>query len=299
MLQKVFYSVGPVVVVLLAEHIILKYIYGKKSSIERLFIGVSDSAKSDWLMAIFYYIVFKFQPIRTIASLITLPGLIFLGLKWLQNYFQWSGIFGLHLPESNAASFAIWFVLYDFTRYQSHVLMHKSPWFWRFHKLHHAATEFTILTGIRTSLSERFFNEIVTFVVLVTLLGVPRPEIFIFVVFIRRVIDLIQHSDLPWDYGTCGYLIASPRFHRLHHSNQSQDYDSNYGDIFSFWDYLFSTTSTRYRDSPSIADECNLGLATEMESSKFNQWETALFHETLLQHGWATLQKFPTFLKYR
>lgn len=292
MLEKLLYSVGPVVVVLLGEHIILKYVYRKKSSIERLFIGVSDSAKSDWIMAGFYYIAFKFKAIRPVISFITLPGLALLGLKWLQPYLPWSGIFGQHLPEKLVVQIIIWLILYDFTHYIAHVLMHRSPALWRFHKLHHAATEFTILNGIRISLSERFFNTLVSFLVLWILLGIPRPEIFYFVVFIRRIVDLIQHSDLPWDYGIVGYVIASPRYHRLHHSNQPEDYDSNYGNIFSFWDYLFGTTSPRYRHSALTADTCNLGLATEKETLRFNRWETALINETIFQYGWATIRKF-------
>jgi len=250
MFEKILISVGPVIVVLLVEHLILKYVYGKTSSIERLFIGVSDSAKSDWVMATFYYFVFKFGPIKRVVSFITLPGLVYVGLGWLNKHFQWSGLFGLQLPESHAANFVLWFVLFDFARYISHFLMHKSPWLWRFHNLHHAATEFNILNGIRVSLSEYFFNKVVSIVVLLILLGVPRPESFFFVMLIYRIFDLIQHSDLPWDYGIFRYLIVSPRFHRFHHSNQPQDLDSNYGNIFSFWDYLFGTTSSRYRNSP-------------------------------------------------
>lgn len=287
MLEKLLYATGPVIFVLLAEHIVLKHFYGKKTSIERLCRSVTESAKSDWLMALFYYVAFKFPLIRSVVSLITLPGLAYMALKYLEPYIQWPGMVSGYLPDSVVANIVIWLVLYDLTHYISHVLMHKSGWLWRMHKLHHAATEFTILTGVRISPSEHFFNSLVSFAILVMLLGMPRPEIFYVVVFIRRVVDLIQHSDLPWDYGLFGYLVASPRFHRLHHSNHPQDYDSNYGDVFAFWDHLFGTVSKRYRRSPVLADSCDLGLETETESSKFNRWKTALFHETLLQYAWS------------
>ena len=292
MVEKLLYSLGPVIAVLIGEHIILRLVYRKKSSIERLFIGVSNSAKSDWVMAGFWYIAFKFKAMRPFISFITLPGLAFLGLKWLQPYLQWSGLFGQHLLENPVAQIILWFILYDFTHYLAHVLMHRSSALWRFHRLHHAATEFTILNGIRTSLPEHFFNKLVSFFLLGSLLGIPKPEILYVVMFIRRVVDLIQHSDLPWDYGIAGYVIASPRYHRLHHSNQPEDYDSNYGNIFSFWDYLFGTTSIRYCNSRSIADTCHLGLKTKEESIKLNRWETALINETIFHYAWEALRRF-------
>jgi sterol desaturase/sphingolipid hydroxylase (fatty acid hydroxylase superfamily) len=151
--------------------------------------------------------------------------------------------------------------------------MHKSTALWRFHKLHHAAKEFTILNGIRTSLSEHFLNKISIFVVLWILLGIPRPEIFYAVVFIRRIVDLLQHSDLPSQQSACRLRLKLWRY-------------------FSFWDYLFGTTSPRYRHSPLTADTCNLGLATEKESITFNRWKTVLINETIFQYAWATIRNF-------
>lgn len=291
MLEKILYSTGPVIVVLLGEHFILKYFYGKKSSIERLLGSVSDSAKSDWTMAWFYYVFYKFSVIRPAISLITIPGLAFLALKWLKSHLSWSGLFTQIVPDNPALQIAIWLVLFDGSHYVAHVLMHNSPMLWRFHRLHHAATEFTILNGIRTSLSEHFLNKFFAFFILWVLLGLPKPEIIFIVIFIRRAIDLIQHSDLPWDYGKIGYVLVSPRYLRFHHSNRPVDYNSNYGDIFSFWDYLFGTTSKRYQHSPSVADVCDLGLETSKESSLFNRWSTVLFQETITLYVWNKLRK--------
>ena len=299
MLKTILYSVGPVILVLLAEHVILKYIYGKTSSLERLIVARSDSAKSDWVTAGFYYVLFQSPLVTRIASLLTLPGLAYFGMVWLRPHFQWSGVFGFSTSDNFAVSFAIWFVLSDFSNYAAHFMLHKVPWLWRFHKLHHAPTEFNIITGIRISLAETFFIRLLSFVVLVQLLGVPSPGVFYFVIFTKRVIDLIQHSDLPWDYGALGYVLVSPRYHRIHHSNLRQDYDSNYGDVLSFFDYLFGTVSTRYKDSPATADECSLGLGTEHETDEFNCWKTALVHETLLQYAWASMRKHSSFSKLR
>ena len=159
--------------------------------------------------------------------------------------------------------------------------MHKVPWFWHFHRLHHSATEFNVITGIRISIAETFFNDIVILILLSLIFGLPSPKIVLLVMFVYAIIDLLQHSDLPWDYGIVGYVIASPRYHRMHHSTHAEDLDTNYGNIFSFWDYWFGTVADRYRHSSTIADGCSLGLRDEIETEKINDgWYLAAFQAT-------------------
>jgi sterol desaturase/sphingolipid hydroxylase (fatty acid hydroxylase superfamily) len=138
------------------------------------------------------------------------------------------------------------------------------------HKLHHAATEFNIITGIRFSIAERLFYEVAVIFILSVVLGLPSPHTALTFMFIYRTVDLLQHSDLPWDYGWLGYVIASPRFHRMHHSSEAEDFDANYGNLFTFWDYLFGTVARRYRGSPEAADTCKLGLADPEETRRIN-----------------------------
>jgi sterol desaturase/sphingolipid hydroxylase (fatty acid hydroxylase superfamily) len=207
-------------------------------------------------MLVWFMFYVAWPLVQTIATVITIPGIVYLAVTRLSVHGGWTGIFGGYMPENQVLVIVIWMLALDFSLYVSHVLMHRVPWLWHFHKLHHAATEFNIITGIRFSLAERLFNDLTIFFFLTMVLGLPSPDVAFTVMFLYRVIDLLQHSDLPWDYGIFGYAIASPRYHRMHHSNCTDDSNANYGNIFSFWDYLFGTLASRYRQSSQVADSC-------------------------------------------
>jgi hypothetical protein len=81
-------------------------------------------------------------------------------------------------------------------------------------------------------------------------------------------------------------LIVGLRFHQMHHSNHPADYDSNYGNLFTFWDALFQTGSKRYRHKGSeVADTVPLGRSTKPETAAFNRWHFALINETWIHYG--------------
>ena len=136
---------------------------------------------------------------------------------------------------------ALVLVLIDLLDYWTHRVMHRSRILWPFHEVHHAATEMTLLTGVRVTLTERHLTDLVRAAVLV-LLGLSVPVIAI-VLFVRSVVDVLQHSNLAWTYGPLGYLIASPANHRLHHSVDGVDWDTNYGNLLAIWDHLFGTAN--------------------------------------------------------
>jgi sterol desaturase/sphingolipid hydroxylase (fatty acid hydroxylase superfamily) len=89
-------------------------------------------------------------------------------------------------------------------------------------------------------------------VVPLTLLGAPLHT-YVGAQVARRVIDLYQHSMLPWTYGWLGrWLVYSPIGHRLHHSAEEEHWNRNYGDIFVIWDRLFGTWYKGARVNPEV-----------------------------------------------
>jgi sterol desaturase/sphingolipid hydroxylase (fatty acid hydroxylase superfamily) len=274
----------PFVLVIVFEHLILTRWYHKQSSVQRL-LAAGTTARADMLVWFMFYVAWPL--VQTIATVITIPGIVYLAVTRLSVHGGWTGIFGGYMPENQVLVIVIWMLALDFSLYVSHVLMHRVPWLWHFHKLHHAATEFNIITGIRFSLAERLFNDLTIFFFLTMVLGLPSPDVAFTVMFLYRVIDLLQHSDLPWDYGIFGYAIASPRYHRMHHSNCTDDSNANYGNIFSFWDYLFGTLASRYRQSSQVADSCSLGLQDSEEGARINNsWYLAPFQATGIDYVW-------------
>ena len=57
-------------------------------------------------------------------------------------------------------------------------------------------------------------------------------------------LQVFSHFDLDVHYGPIlGKILVSPRYHRVHHSSDPAQYNTNFGIIFSFWDYLFGTAA--------------------------------------------------------
>jgi len=281
------------VFVFVCEHFILTRIYSKRSSLQRLFIDRSDSAKGD---LVFWFVVYCLLPFFEMSLMyLTLPGLAWTGIIWVLQRFGIYPITHHFLVKNPILWIGLFYVLYDFATYISHVLMHKIPFLWNVHKLHHSATEMNIVTGSRESLAERAFKYIPVIFLVSLALGFRSPEAALAVIVIRTVIDLLQHSDLPWDYGVFGHIIASPRFHRFHHTNNAEDVDSNYGDIFSVWDYLFRTVKPKYIESTAVSDNCPLGLNSEVETRRINsQWFVAPLNHTFAHYLFLLLKRFRT-----
>lgn len=153
---------------------------------------------------------------------------------------RWLGTASLvrHLPV--VIHLPVYFVVYDFLGYWYHRWCHHNQWLWSLHAFHHRAESFVVLTGNRVHPLEIAIREIVIMVPMV-LIGTP-PAVPLLLITVRRIVDQLQHSMVPWTYGWVGrWLLYSPIGHRIHHSPDQQQWDSNYGDIFPIWDRWFGT----------------------------------------------------------
>jgi sterol desaturase/sphingolipid hydroxylase (fatty acid hydroxylase superfamily) len=99
----------------------------------------------------------------------------------------------------------------------------------------------TMLTALRDHPLERVtvhgFNALPT-----ALLGVP-PEQYFLVQLLLQSLGFVKHSNFSSDWGWFGrWFIQSPRAHRIHHSIQTDHFDTNFATIFQFWDVIFGTS---------------------------------------------------------
>lgn len=145
-----------------------------------------------------------------------------------------------------------------------HILMHKTPFLWRIHRIHHLDTVMDISTTGRFHPFE-FFLSFVVLVATIALLGLP---VWALVVYepLETVVRFFSHANIRLPEGldrTFRLFFSTPGFHRIHHSLNRSEADSNYGVIFSFWDRLFGTFS-----SPEGKDlaEMDLGVAGNEEA---------------------------------
>ncbi len=127
----------------------------------------------------------------------------------------------------------------DFCGYWSHRMMHSVPWLWRLHKVHHSSEQLDWLAAARVHPFESVWNKMVSLVPLF-LLGFS-PGITAFFGPLLAVYPIFIHANVRWGYGRIGYLVASPAFHRWHHSSDEAARDKNFSGLLPLYDFLFGT----------------------------------------------------------
>ncbi|MBI5914561.1 MAG: sterol desaturase family protein [Bacteroidetes bacterium] len=138
-------------------------------------------------------------------------------------------------------------VLLDFwAAWLPHVLMHKSPFLWRFHAVHHSDVMVDVTTAFRQHPFETVWR--VGFQTSgMLLLGLPL-EVLVFYLALSAMNAQLEHSNIRLpkrlDRGL-QLIFVTPNMHKLHHSKQQLETDSNYSNIFSVWDRLFKTFRRR------------------------------------------------------
>ena len=148
-----------------------------------------------------------------------------------------------------------------FISFATHWLMHRVPVFWRLHRVHHLDTELDVSSTVRFHPLE-FVATLLPSVALVALLGLT-PWILVLYELLDVGVTLFTHANLrlsPRLDAALRWLIVTPDLHRVHHSIDQPETDSNFGAVFPHWDYLFGT----YRAAPRAPHETMpLGLAEE------------------------------------
>jgi len=126
----------------------------------------------------------------------------------------------------------------DLLAYWSHRLFH-GRWLWPFHAIHHSSRTVDWLSSVRL----HPVNDVVSRVVQVLPLywmGFNGAVLAAFVPFLT-LYALLLHANVDWTYGPCRYLVASPAFHRWHHTSEEEGLDKNFAGLFPFIDLAFGT----------------------------------------------------------
>ena len=130
-------------------------------------------------------------------------------------------------------------LLTDLISYWTHRVFHVCAPLWRVHAIHHSAEKIDWIVAARNHPLEPLAFKILMNYPLF-LLGYS-PEVLASVMPFVATYSLLLHANVTWDYGPLGYVIASPAFHRWHHSSEEAAIDRNYAQLFSFYDYLFGS----------------------------------------------------------
>jgi len=110
---------------------------------------------------------------------------------------------------------------------------------WRYHAIHHSAEDVDWTTAYRFHPVNLLFG---TFLVsAVMLFAGISPTVALFTVPFDTVTAYFVHANLNWTLGPLRYVLATPVFHRWHHTPPAEGGNANFAPLFSLWDVLFGT----------------------------------------------------------
>jgi sterol desaturase/sphingolipid hydroxylase (fatty acid hydroxylase superfamily) len=149
-------------------------------------------------------------------------------------------------------------VVLDFAVWLEHWASHKIPLLWRIHRMHHADTGFDLTTALRFHPLEIVLS-MVWKAAIVIALGAPAIAVLIFEVILNGA-AMFNHSNIRLPLRVDAVLrlfLVTPDMHRVHHSTDMRETNSNYGFNLPIWDRIFGTYTAQPRRGHEAID---LGL---------------------------------------
>jgi len=135
----------------------------------------------------------------------------------------------------------------DFIIWLQHVMVHAVPLLWRLHRVHHADLDYDVTTGARFHPLEIVLSMLIKLATIVVL-GPPVVAVVIF--------EVLLNATAMFNHGNIGlparldrilrWVVVTPDMHRVHHSIEDDETNSNFGFNLPWWDRLLGT----YRDQP-------------------------------------------------
>jgi len=152
----------------------------------------------------------------------------------------WGLVPRLGLPPAARPAAAL--ILMDYTLYLWHVLLHRVPQLWRWHRVHHADADLDVSTALRFHAAELAWS-VPWRAAQVLLIGVPRRTLSLWGVLTLAEV-MFHHSNLRlplrWERALGG-LLVTPRQHGIHHDSVAAHQASNLSSGLSVWDRLHGT----------------------------------------------------------
>lgn len=179
---------------------------------------------------------------------------------------EWGLLHVIDVPAVPA--FLITIVVFDMAIYLQHVISHALPIFWRLHRVHHSDLDYDVTTGLRFHPFEIFLSMVYKTVLAAALGANPWGMV---------VFEVILNSSSQFNHGNVRIppavdrilrlFVVTPDMHRVHHSWEVKETNSNFGFFFPWWDRLFGT----YRDQPDDGHtEMVIGLKEYREFDKLS-----------------------------
>ena len=130
----------------------------------------------------------------------------------------------------------------DLFAYFAHVLLHKSWLGWQFHRVHHSENAVDVTTAFRQHPGETVWR-ILWQLAAIIVFGIPLWVVVVYLILSGLNAEL-EHANIRLNLRVDRFLrllVVTPNMHKVHHSRDQRETDSNYSNIFSIWDRLFGT----------------------------------------------------------
>ena len=194
------------------------------------------------------------------------------GMALYVNSAGWGLLNTLTLPAW--AELALALLVLDFAIWIQHVLFHAVPALWRLHRVHHADLDYDLTTGARFHPLEITLSMLIKFAVIAAL-GAPVAAVILFEVILNAM-AMFNHANvrLPARVDRAlRWLVVTPDMHRVHHSIEDDETNSNFGFNLSWWDRLLGT----YRAQPRAGQQgMTIGIRQHRDPSRVDRLDGML-----------------------
>ena len=193
--------------------------------------------------------------LNTLVTRLAMPLLPF-GMAELAKIKGWGLLNLTMLPHWICVALA--FLAFDLIIYLQHRAFHRIPLLWRLHRVHHTDLDLDVSSGTRFHPIEIIISIFIKLAAVV-LIGAPALTVVLFEIVLNAT-SLFNHGNIFIPVSIDRWLrlfLVTPDMHRVHHSVNPRETDSNFCFNFPWWDKLLGT----YRAQPAAGhDNMLIGL---------------------------------------
>jgi sterol desaturase/sphingolipid hydroxylase (fatty acid hydroxylase superfamily) len=187
--------------------------------------------RDQWTLDIVYFMS-THLPIQVLSFLVLLPAtqaVKYLGIPALQHVIA-------RLPW--LVQFCLAVVVADVAEYFVHLALHRVPFLWRFHAVHHSSKALDWIAGSRS----HFVDDTLVrgFILVPLMFGFSQSIIFAYLIFVTLHATW-THCNFGPNAKWLDKFLVMPRYHHWHHTSQKEGIDKNFAIHFPWIDRIFGT----------------------------------------------------------
>ena len=187
--------------------------------------------RNQWTLDVVYFMS-THLPLQILSFLVLLPATQatkYLGVPVLQEFIG-------RMPW--LLQFFLAVVVADTAEYFIHLALHKVPFLWRFHAVHHSSKALDWIVGSRS----HFVDDTLVrgFILVPLMLGFSQSIILAYLIFVTLHATW-THCNFGPNAKWLEKFLVMPRYHHWHHTSQKEGIDKNFAIHFPWIDKIFGT----------------------------------------------------------